>query len=561
MGQYDIKLIVFIVLVLLIGIYVTVTDSIRKRTEIVKRINKAWGRPAKFKGKAEDYDNVSHYFLNNKNNLCIDDITWNDLGMDDIFKIINNTNSSVGQEYLYKMLRQPEYDKDKLKEADNLIEAFSSNEKERIEIQKIFVKLGRVKGISISDYIDVIVEQKKQSNFIHYLSIIIFVSALIFTIFVNPVMGIWVSLAAVAFSILSYYKYKAGVEKYFICVNQIVRMTKAVDKICALNYDFLKDYNDALNKLRKDFVPITRKAWLIESGTVDGSFVQVLLDYLRMFTHADLIKYNNILGKLDAQKENVYELIERLGRIESCIAIASFRQMLPYWSKPEFHVNSDLSFEAVNLFHPLISEPVSNSIIVNKNVLLTGSNASGKSTFLKTVAINAILAQTIFTSVSKKYSAPMYRIYSSMALRDDLSNSSSYYMVEIKSLKRILDAAGYNDIPELCFVDEVLRGTNTVERIAASSEILKSLCTKNVLCFAATHDIELTTILKGYFDNYHFQEEVTDDDVKFNFKLYKGPATTRNAIKLLGVIGYDKNIIRAAENSAAYFCDNGSWKC
>ena len=82
------------------------------------------------------------------------------------------------------------------------------------------------------------------------------------------------------------------------------------------------------------------------------------------------------------------------------------------------------------------------------------------------------------------------------------------------------------------FVDEVLRGTNTVERIAASSEILKSVNAGKALVFAATHDIELTTLLSGQYDNYHFQEKVTDNEVIFDFKLYSGPATTRNAIKL-----------------------------
>jgi len=148
-----------------------------------------------------------------------------------------------------------------------------------------------------------------------------------------------------------------------------------------------------------------------------------------------------------------------------------------------------------------------------------------------------------------------------MALRDDLNAQNSYYIVEIKSLKRILDAVDKDDKrPVLCFVDEVLRGTNTVERIAASSEILKSLRYKNVLVFAATHDIELTYLLEKYYDNYHFQEEVTDDDVKFNYRLFTGPAVTRNAIKLLGVIGYNKNIIDAAESQAGYFIRSGSWK-
>lgn len=111
---------------------------------------------------------------------------------------------------------------------------------------------------------------------------------------------------------------------------------------------------------------------------------------------------------------------------------------------------------------------------MKQGVLLTGSNASGKSTFLKTVAVNGILAQTIHTCLADRYASCFYQMYTSMALRDDLQSQESYYIVEIKSLKRILDHVG-EEVPMICFVDEVLRGTNTVERIAASSQILKSM--------------------------------------------------------------------------------------
>lgn len=277
-----------------------------------------------------------------------------------------------------------------------------------------------------------------------------------------------------------------------------------------------------------------------------------------MLSHLDLITFNNIVKKLNNKDKQIFQLMDRLGFLEAAICVASFRRQLPYWSKPKFE---GIAYEAKELYHPLINEPVANSIQSSRHVLLTGSNASGKSTFLKTVAINALLSQAIYTSLSKEYYAPMYRIYSSMSLRDDLGNNDSYYIVEIKALKRILDAIDTKDIkPVLCFVDEVLRGTNTVERIAASSEILQSLNGKNVLCFAATHDIELTSILKHCYDNYHFQEEVTEDDVQFNFRLHSGPAVTRNAIKLLNIIGYDKKIIAKAEERARDFLEKGVWK-
>ena len=90
-------------------------------------------------------------------------------------------------------------------------------------------------------------------------------------------------------------------------------------------------------------------------------------------------------------------------------------------------------------------------------------------------------------------------------------------MVEIRSLKRILDAVEEPGAPVLCFIDEVLRGTNTVERIAASSKILESMAQKRVLPFAATHDIELTYILEKEYENFHFQEEVKEDEVLFDY--------------------------------------------
>ena len=123
-----------------------------------------------------------------------------------------------------------------------------------------------------------------------------------------------------------------------------------------------------------------------------------------------------------------------------------------------------------------------------------------------------------------------------------------------------MDAAAKKGERIICFIDEVLRGTNTVERIAASSEILKNLADAGVMCFAATHDIELTHILEKDYANYHFTEEVKDGNVIFSYILHDGRATSRNAIKLLEVIGYDKNIISKAEDRANEFINNGIWR-
>ena len=109
-------------------------------------------------------------------------------------------------------------------------------------------------------------------------------------------------------------------------------------------------------------------------------------------------------------------------------------------------------------------------------------------------------------------------------------------------------------------MDEVLRGTNTVERIAASTQILKSLQGAGGLCFAATHDIELTELLEKEYANYHFQEQVEKGDISFPYQLMPGRAQTRNAIRLLAIMGYEEEIIERADRLAAHFLQNGRWK-
>ena len=202
---------------------------------------------------------------------------------------------------------------------------------------------------------------------------------------------------------------------------------------------------------------------------------------------------------------------------------------------------------------------MANSISVSGGVLITGSNASGKSTFLKNVAINAIFAQTIYTCTAQSYRANMMKVLTSMALRDNLQGGESYYIVEIKSLKRILEESRKKE-PMLCIVDEVLRGTNTIERIAASSRILRFLDCPWVISFAATHDIELSYILEGIYENYHFEEKILENDVVFDYLLRGGRATSRNAIALLEMIGYDREIVEEARNAAAVFEKSGVWE-
>lgn len=526
---------------------------------------KEWGKIPQREYDEEELEKISRYFeyqlkKGKIRKPHIDDITWNDLDMDNVFAYANNTKCSAGEEYLYYLLRIPVTEQKTLDERERLIHFFATHESERVELEVCFQQIGKTRRFSINDYIDLLVTLEKESNVEHYIALCTIPIGLILMTVFEVGVGFAVMLMLLVFDVVRYYKRKGEIQPYLTTFSHILKMLDVSKEISQLKINEVQTYVDNIASIRKKFKKFRFGSSLLMSTQREtGSLAEAFLDYIRVATHIDLLKFNSMLEEIKRNADTIDELVENIGTLDALISVASFRKSLPFYSLPELRETKEAFLDVKDVYHPLIVNPVANSIAENRNVLITGSNASGKSTFLKTVAINAILSQTIYTSISSFYRASFFQIYSSMALKDNLQGNESYYIVEIKSLKRILSHAD-EEIPMLCFVDEVLRGTNTVERISASAQILKSLSKKNVLCFAATHDIELTHMLENEYSNYHFQEEIQENDILFNYELYHGRAVSRNAIKLLSIIGYDKEIIENAEQTATHFLKTGEWR-
>lgn len=536
------------------------SEKIRKKA-FLQKVKNQWGKFSETEYGYEEFECISHYFKAQKDKVSyyVDDITWNDLDMDSIFQVMNHTQSSLGAEQLYLMLRTPVMEPEILEEREQLIQYMAENSEERIKLQGMFAGIGKTKSYAITDYMSMLDSVKLSHNGKHYLAAGIGICTLA-SVLVNPVIGIFFVICAFAFCASTYYGEKAKVEPYLVSFAYLLRMMKAAELIQKESLGPLEKYQKELQELNKKFAGFRKKSGLVMSMKNSGSPLDAIFDYVRMFFHVDLIKFNKMVTILRKRKKECNRMIEIMGTLEAVIAIASFREALPYYFIPKLDKTNQAYLKVDELYHPLIEDAVSNDISADKGVLITGSNASGKSTFLKTLAINAILSQTIHTSIAKTYQAPLFRIFSSMSLRDNLSENESYYMVEIKSIRRILEAAEERETPMLSFVDEVLRGTNTVERIAASAHILRSLNQNHVLSFAATHDIELTYLLEQEYDNFHFTEEIKEGDILFSYKVFEGRAQSRNAIKLLELMGYEKNIVACAEQCAEYFLETGQWK-
>lgn len=560
------KIYIILFLILLI-IFAVQSVRIKKAAEenLKKDLEKRWGKRAERKYTQGEFERISHYYKQTLtgNEDVIDDITWNDLSMDNVFKNLNHTYSSVGEESLYRRLRVLNHDKKSLDTFGDMVRAFEHQPEQAKKLQQIYASIGRTKSISLYDFIITASGLKPKSNGKHYLSIAL-MALCIAGLFLVPVYAVVGLLVVLCYNIYSYYKEKNDVNNYFVCFEYIVRLIRHGEEISGIlkqmNAPVFQDSVDKIDRLLEQTRHMKKGTFLIASPGVNDSIVEMVMQYVRMIFHVDLIKFNCMVKKTIDNLEEIDALYQIAGDVESAIAVASFRISLKeeygVYAIPEWKHLGGIEFE--DIYHPLISKAVKNSMEAEKNVLLTGSNASGKSTFLKTVAINAVFAQTIDTVAARKFSMPMASVYSSMALRDDLSKHDSYYMAEIKSLKRILDLAATGKTV-ICFIDEVLRGTNTIERIAASSEILGELRKETVICFAATHDIELTYILEDVYTNYHFEEEVSGDDVKFNYQLNKGRTVTRNAIRLLNMLGYPKQIVEGAYARVEKFTETGQW--
>lgn len=538
-----------------------VRENNKRKKKFLEKIKKSWGAVPTREYSWDELEQISAYHkAQPKNSFVIDEITWNDLDMDRIFMLMNQTVSSAGEDYLYAMLHRPEFSEERLKERERLFCFFEKEEKTRIRCQQILTTLRKPRGISLYQSIHVEKDCQVGSPIREILSCVLFFASLV-AFMVVPAYGVFAFLAVSGINIITYLKGKEEINRYLGGFRSVMQLIGCADTLEKAGISELSEYTKRLKDCKKALGSFRKGSFLVvnHDGMETGPEA-VMLDYIRMMTHIDLIKFNSMMKAMREHQKEIEEMIEIFGLLDACISIASFRELLPYYCSPKFDSDKKRAvLDVENLYHPLILEPVANSIKTTKAVLVTGSNASGKSTFLKMVAINAILAQTIHTCMATECKMSYFRVMTSMALRDDLESKESYYIVEIKSLKRILDSAK-EETPLLCIVDEVLRGTNTIERIAASSEILASLCLPHVLSFAATHDIELTYMLEEYYTNYHFEEEVKEDDVKFNYLLKKGRVTTRNAIRLLKMTGYDDSIVEASKNAVVRFEQEGSWK-
>lgn len=533
------------IIVLVVGL------SLYNRYKLRNEVRYRWGRQP-HQPRLDKEESLKHAWQTEKSfrhfESEVDDITWYDLDLFAIFDQINATYSSVGSEALYQRLRN--FDLGKADQLETLIQFYQENPQLREEVQFQFARLGKQDNNFTKEYLAQGVK-KEIGHFAQFALLGALPLVGLLLLLFGQGVGLVLMIGAILFNVVYYLMKKNQLETELNSMRYLVQTIAVAEKIVKLPLPNQKALKENLKPLKGI------ASWGFSFRAKGFSETEMFMEYINMIFMLPFLAYNFVLKKIGNHTQEAINLWELLGNQEVAIAILNFRTFMPLTSQPAF---KDGPVRATDIYHPLVAGAVVNPVDWQKNTLVTGSNASGKSTYVKSIAISCILAQTINTALAKSFTLQPGHVITSMAVEDDIFEGDSYFIAETKSIKRLLDVVKGGQRC-YCFVDEILKGTNTVERIAASASVVNWIHEYPSLAFVATHDIELTEILKNKCDNLHFGEEVTDENgVTFDYQVKKGPATSRNAIALLKVLHYPAELVANAQAEARYFDEHRSWQ-
>lgn len=473
----------------------------------------------------------------------LDPQTWTDLNGDELFTLLDGTVSKVGQQCLYHRLRSPLNEAKALREFDEAATLLAGQPKPRGQAQLALNRLAATETYYLTDLL--------AGNALPALSWTAAAPALVLLLLATVVGGFWqpglwfVSGGLFLVHMLLHFKYRPHITVGIRPVLQLGSLYRTGRDLAKLSLPLvpLQSLADPLARLGSI---VNKVAFLQVEGQLQSEMAMLpwlLLQYLKIVLLLDFIVYHNCRHQVEQHAGAIRAVFEAVGYVDCAVAVAGFRQRHPH-CVPQFAADgAGLHLEGA--YNPLVPGCVPNNLaVIEASILLTGSNMSGKTTFMRAIGLNVLLAQTIATCPATAYASPFRRVVSSINLADNLPEGKSYYFAEAEAVLGFVQAAE-RDSGYLFILDELFKGTNTVERIAATRAVLAYLQPRS-LVVASTHDGELGALLAPAFAEHHFSETVTEDAWYFDYLLKPGPLTTRNAIRLLARAGYPEAIVQDA---------------
>jgi hypothetical protein len=530
-------------------------QSRRRRRQLIERLRSQWGRP---RTEHHPADQTGFYHAAHGGVLrgSLDPTTWADLILDAVFGFLDRTESVLGREVLYSRLRETRGSREELLDFNRLVERFERDDGARLAVQ---TSLAGITERSATTAWQLALETPQPLP--RWMSWVLPGFALIAAaipvaiLLKPPLISAMVPVIAGALILRTRIAWRiAPWVAPFLAVSQILQTARRVVAIEPPTEPTTVALRERLPKLER-LGQIAR--WLGRDPS-RSDLAAVGAEYLNWFFCADGIALLLAFGVVTRHQQELREMAEALGRLDAAIAVASVRAGSE-WARPEF-VERSAPACLVGIEHPLVNTCVPNTVTLGPidGVILTGANMTGKSTFIRAIGTNVILAQSLCTVFAQSYKAPWMAVRSCINPSDSLEEGKSLYQMEAETVISILARAAEDGVT-LCLFDELFRGTNSIDRMAASAAVYSSLVNdgqprsqpsrplSRSLVIAATHDLELVRFVGPGFAAFHFGDRVALNRLEFDYRLRPGVAPSRNAIALLQLLGAPNAVVSDAQ--------------
>lgn len=489
------------------------------------------------KGLRSDADFLKDYL---NPDYSLDDETFRDLNLENLFQEIDITKTSMGESFLYFLLQNSNSTIAELKLRDQYQNDLIKIANVRKNLVSFLQRIGKNPYFSLRT-----IYNFKQL----YNRKLLFISYLLFSLLSFTVIGRIIYSSEIFSGMIVLFLLTNSAFYYFLKF----KLELPLKNLIYLRHIFLIVYQE--KKLNKDryFQLISAedrkfiRSFLVKSYFLDrislnpNPLSYFLKEYENMFLLNRVRVFYRTVNFLNKHQTQTFKVIRLIGLMDSQLSAAAFKKKFPVSCKPKFSENATLNF--TNIIHPLLKDPVANNFTLSKSgIFITGSNMSGKTTFIRTIGINLVLAQSFGFVFAREFESSFFKIMSTFSLSDDLLLGKSYYFAEAERILRVIREAEKDHQKCLCLLDEILKGTNSSEKHLATKGIISYLIKQNSLVFVTTHDLDLTTELKSEFDTYHFTDTFKDNNLIFDYKINQGVSYKTNALKLMKTMNYPEAV-------------------
>ena len=427
----------------------------RRKKRQIERLLKTFG---KVKNGSFDFDLIENYYRKKDNSNAfqvISDRTCNDLDFQELFMFVDRTHSKVGQQYLYNKLRTITSDSQTNDVYEPIITLLTNNPDIRTAIQMKLKKLNNKEANFISALIqENHITPPKWFFLVKMLSITSLFLVILFFFYsqiLMPLLGVFI------INLVIHSLNKKKLHQYIGTIPQLLKLQSIAGELFKNNQ--LKKINPKLPESINTLNQIRNRMWFFKlEGKLEGDLqlaFWAIFELIKILFLVEPLLLFNVLKELDAKRKEIEDVFTYVGQIDTLVSIASLRKGLRTCCIPEIHGDHKIRVTAKNVYHPLIPNCIKNSINIDgKSILLTGSNMSGKTSFIRTIGINTLTALTLNTCFADQYSLPRMRVFSAIRISDDLLNDRSYYFEEVITIKEMVKESE-SGMPNLFLLDEI----------------------------------------------------------------------------------------------------------